>query len=61
MHQVRSEKRQSELSHYEPIGKKDENNSEMAHSNSKFRLKSSEKSMSKKSLPATPAIFSNND
>jgi hypothetical protein len=61
MHKVRSEKRQSELSHYETKGMKDENSSEMAHSNSKFRLKSSEKSMSKKSLPSTPAILGGNE
>ena len=42
MHQVRSEKRQSEMSHYEAKAIKDDNSSEVAHSNSKYRLKSSE-------------------
>jgi hypothetical protein len=39
--------------------KKEENGSEMIHSNSnsKFRLQSNEKSLSKKSLPSTPAII----
>jgi hypothetical protein len=55
-----AEERQSELSvsQYESSKiKKEENASEMTHSNSKFRLQSNEKSLSKKSLPTTPAIF----
>lgn len=60
----------SELSHYHNTGNtadrnseiiQKENPSEMTSSNSKFKLQNNEKSMSKKSLPSTPAIIGLND